>query len=142
MEDERNHSQTNKQQTMNLFCVMAHHLTDEQKVGWDNITTLWDVNPELMNQVKSIDPEDSWDAIMSLSEKIMDAIPDDATHFCFAGEPALSMIVNSMAFSDGFIVVQSTTRRESVDVPQKDGSVKKVSVFRHVQWREWFTDID
>jgi hypothetical protein len=99
---------------------------------------------------------------------VVEAHKVGATHFYCAGEPTLAMWANLYASAhshspqyvlqkitrytprkDGggwfflgeipfMSCIVSTTRRESVDVVQSDGSIKKSAIFNHVQWRALF----
>lgn len=171
---------------MKTFVIMSHKLTDEQITDLNSeVILLSNVNPELAQVVKQIDPSASLDDIMKLSLRcIEEAVKSDCKQMICMGEPCFSMWVNLFAscshhvtyffnklemkhlhdfieshhietdhgdmINDGyswigvdgeefeFKCLQSTTKRESVDVVQDDGSVRKVSTFRHVQWRSFF----
>jgi hypothetical protein len=142
-----------------LFVAMSHVLTEEQKkaagveLGVYKIVTLEEVNPQLQEQLKAVPA--SWDIsqIKELSLSIVYAAHAEmATHFYMVGEPALTYWCNYYAqrqltdvltingvFHEPFPlkVVQSTTERTSVEKINEDGSVSKLSVFKHVIWRKW-----
>ncbi len=122
--------------TKNLFVCMSHKLTAEQRDGWGNIV---EVSDDLKKQTSQISPEATLPEIKKLASNIVaEAINAKATHILVAGEPTLMLHANLIAHQKGIICVQSTTRRDTVEAIQPDGSVIKTQVFRHVQWREMF----
>ena len=133
--------------------------------GATKFITLQEVSPELSKNCQQVDPSASLADIQKIAEKVVKCAADNnATHFYFAGEPTLAMWANLYAYYwigypekisgewrsvvtntilnttkvKPMICVQSTTERISQDVPQSDGSVKKISTFSHVQWRKLF----
>ena len=52
------------------------------------------------------------------------------------GAPYLMSYLESALKSKGISPVYAFSKRESIDQPQPDGSVKKVAVFRHAGWVE------
>ena len=133
-----------------LFIVMSHTLTDAQiddfiaNYGTTEFVTLQDVNPELSKLCQNLDPRLSTANIRELAVTICSiASSEKATHLYIAGEPSLVFWVSMYAeklwsapYINKMTCVQSTTKRISKDIPQPDGSVKKISSFSHVQWRE------
>jgi len=135
------------------------------KYGETSFVTLQDINPELSKRCQQVDPANSLDQVMDLAKEVVKCASDNgATHFYCVGEPTLTMWANIYAHywlgypdhttSDWLSVatntildtpevkpmkcVQSTTQRISQDIPQEDGSLRKISTFSHVQWRELF----
>lgn len=53
------------------------------------------------------------------------------------GEPGMQTAIVRAAQRAGRVAVYSTTRRESVEEVATDGSVRKVSRFAHVRFREY-----
>ena len=144
-----------------LFIVMSHTITQAQrddftnKYGETSFITLQEVNPELSKQCQQVDPSATTVDIKELAGKVVECAADNnATHFYIAGEPTLAMWANiyannwlspvgsdTLPMGESFpymVCIQSTTQRTSVDEVQSDGSVKKISIFSHVQWREIF----
>ena len=140
---------------------MSHTLTQAQKddfvasYGATKFITLQEVNPELSKNCQQVAPSAAIVDIKELADKVVKCAADyNATHFYCTGEPTLAMWANiyannwlSPAGSDVLPMgesfpymtcVQSTTQRTSVDEVQSDGSIKKLSIFSHVQWREIF----
>jgi hypothetical protein len=147
-----------------LFVAFSHQLTPSQAEGWDNIIMLSEVNLQLQKQMSAIPADATLEEIQTIAEAIVvEAQKNGATHFYCTGEPTLTLWTNlyaSQAYSNeieaenqasvivgakrGFswktrlICVQSTTKRESLETIQPDGSIVKISVFNHVQWRDMF----
>lgn len=118
-----------------LVVFMAHSLTPEQKEGWDEIV---DMKEKSSVNFTQIDPEATSMEIYDMAQTMFnEAREEGATHVSLMGEPCLMHNMYMWCANNDITFVQSTTRRESKDIPQEDGSVKKISVFRHVQWREW-----
>lgn len=126
-----------------LFVAFSHSLTSEQisdaqkTLGIDEIVSLGESNPELQKMVSNVDPEATPQHIMVLAQNLInEASKANATHFYMAGEPALFLYSTLFANKYGLKVVQSTTKRESVETTKPDGTVIKTAIFKHVQWRE------
>jgi hypothetical protein len=126
-----------------LFVCFAHSLTPDQKEGWDEIIELKTANPELWAWVCNVPPTATLSEIISKVDELLDnVLHTTATHFYCAGEPTLAMWANIGVQENiyGLTPVVSTTERVSQDIAQADGSVRKVSTFKHVQWRALFRD--
>jgi hypothetical protein len=126
---------------MCLIVVMSHQLTDDQvndakaSLGVNEVVQLVTDNAL---QARTIPASMSFrDVEMLANEIVTDAENQGATHFSIMGEPALVCSAMINAHHRDLTCVQSTTERVSQDLPQPDGTVKKVSVFKHVQWRVW-----
>lgn len=120
----------------NLFVCMSHTLTPDQEIGWDIVSV---VSADLKKLTSQVSPDATLLEIKELAEKVVaEAIEAKATHILVAGEPTLMLHANLLAHKKGLNCVQSTTRRDTVETPQADGSVVKTQIFRHVQWREMF----
>jgi hypothetical protein len=93
---------------------------------------------DVANACKVIDPETSYSQVRGLAaDAVGTALGMDATHISVMGEPALVTAAFDFAEHNGLTFVQSTTKRVSKDIPQEDGTTKKISEFKHVQWRVW-----
>lgn len=149
-----------------LFVAFSHTLTEGQissaieDLGVERVITLREVNPELQARMSQVPAKSSLGEVKELALEILaEALLNGATHFFIAGEPTLMTWGNifaggmSLNPSGGFDLfrslggwskklplkcVQSTTERISEDIPQKDGTVKKVQIFKHVAWRPMF----
>ena len=119
-----------------LFVCISHTMTSEQEQGWEQITL---VSSDVKKRTSQISPMATLDEIKKLaSEVVSEAVACGATHILCAGEPTLALHVALQAHGLGIVPTQSTTRRESQDVVQPDGSILKTAVFKHVQWRDMF----
>lgn len=109
------------------------------------ITTLKDENPELQAQMSAIPADATLQDIKIMAASIVaEAVKVGATHFFCTGEPTLTWWANFYAgyqeanIKETLICLQSTTERQSSEVENPDGTVRKVQTFKHVQWREMF----
>jgi hypothetical protein len=50
------------------------------------------------------------------------------------GAPAMMRPLEDALFAYGIQAVFAFSKRESIDQPQPDGSVRKVAIFRHAGW--------
>jgi hypothetical protein len=64
------------------------------------------------------------------------AVGMGATHAMIGGAPYFMATLEEALCERGIEPVYSFSRRESVDSPQPDGSVRKVATFRHSGWVE------
>ena len=128
-----------------MFVILSHTLTEDQKkdamhtLGVSEFILLKDVNPELQEKVSNFDPELSTDDVYDLAIEVYNTITEVNPLFvCMQGEAGLQFLVWTIitsAENRHIIIAQSTTKRTSVDILQPDGAVKKVSEFKHIQWR-------
>jgi hypothetical protein len=123
-----------------FFNVMSHDLTDEQrtiveKAGFDIV----ELPGDLREQWKKVPPDADPAFIARLAAAVrtfmseqLEAYPSFAL---IQGEPVLCF--NLALMTDPVVPLVATTKRESIEVKQPDGSVKKESVFKHVQFRPY-----
>lgn len=128
--------------TQTLFVAFSHSLTEGQvsdakkSLGVEKIVTLQEVDPILQKEFSQVPADASTEDIKELALKVVDrAVKAGASHFYVAGEPGVVIHASLTADLADIKVVQSTTARDSVEEIQKDGTVKKTVVFKHVQWR-------
>lgn len=118
-----------------LLVVMNHELTEEQKVGWDELVILSNVS-KTSDIVKNISPIAKVEEIKELAMAIvLIALLHKCTHIAIMGEPTLVLHTAMIADEVDIKPVTATSERISVDEPQPDGSIKKISKFQHVMWR-------
>lgn len=119
-----------------LFVCTSHVLTPEQLEGWSEVVY---VSKETNDLTRQIPADASLQDVKALANRVLAEVCNtDATHFFCVGEPTLTLHANMLANTVGFVCVQSTTERKSVDQVQPDGTIHKTAVFKHVQWREMF----
>ena len=120
---------------------MSHSISEDQVTGAKRelgVDTVEQMTGVVADACKNIDPEAKFYQLKGLAADIIGtAINEDATHISVMGEPALVTAAYDFAQHNGLTFVQSTTKRISEDIPQEDGTVKKVAMFKHVQWRIW-----
>lgn len=124
-----------------LFLVFNHRLTPEQvadaRVSLDvndfvplpqDLQQDWsDVPPDLSDITDHIAPVCSW-----LERQ---ARPGDAV--LVHGDFGACHLVVGRVIKQGLIPVYSTTRRETEEKPQPDGSIRVERVFRHSRFRQY-----
>ena len=124
-----------------LVVVMSHKLNEDQVVDANvslGVKKVIQITGLVADAAKQIDPEASHEQIRGIAADIAGTAKSmGATHFSLMGEPALVCAAAHFAEKMGMTFVQSTTKRVSEDIPQEDGSIKKVATFKHVMWRKW-----
>jgi hypothetical protein len=120
--------------TSAIFCT-AHTPTAEQGVGFDTFTELKTVAPEL--HAKLVNCPSDVKSLNALATELVCGVLPHYTHAVLPiGSPAFQMVLaQHLARAVGSIEVPvilfSDTARVSEDAVQADGSVKKISVFKH-----------
>ena len=69
-------------------------------------------------------------------ELVKEAQSLDCEFIAMTGEPALTFHIWTIALKNSIGLLQSTTKRDTIEKVQDDGSVVKTQIFKHVQWRE------
>lgn len=114
-----------------LWCS-PHQPTKEQGA---NYILLKDVNPELFQ--KLINSPDNRDELEKLAEKlIVFAEKNNYEIYQPAGSPAFQFVLGYLSYPTQIKFNYAHTERESEDVPQEDGTIKKISIFRHKKFIE------
>jgi len=122
-----------------LLVMIQHQLTPEQlqelnDLGFDNdnIEYLRDIDPALFGQVSNC-PGDTT-GLWKLASDMHTACDWYHAVLLPIGSPAFMTMFTSLLFGDESLppkLLFSHSERESEDIPQEDGSVKKVSTFKH-----------
>lgn len=125
--------------------MTSHQLTDEQREAVERAgMEIVEMPEDLKKKWASVDPE--------ADAAEVDRMSGEFIHFLFydlnledgereavvllQGEPVLVYsVLHWMVEMPYLIPVVATTRRESVETKDADGTVRKVSVFRHVRFR-------
>lgn len=124
-----------------LFLLFNHSLTESQEhdarlsLGINRIVELpsglkarWsEVPPELPELKRHIEPVKNW--LASQAQK--------GDYVLIQGDFGVSFLMVNYAFQQGLIPVYATTRRQIVEEPQKDGSVKVTRQFKHEIFRKY-----
>ena len=128
----------------NLFWASAHKPTAQQLEEIECIypgAELQYLPQELQEKINDCPPLRR--DLIKLAQNVIKYIGKDAVIFQLGGSPAFQIIFgretvefypDSMAFNAPLTIWNAFSKRESQDCPQEDGSVKKVSVFRHVRF--------
>lgn len=118
-----------------MLVAMSHKLTDKQIADFDGEVVISNKYTNL--NCSRISPNASNAEIKEMAKAIVnEAILCNCTHIGANGEPALTFHIWREAIELNLIVVQSTTERVSSEITLPDGTIKKISNFNHVQWRE------
>jgi hypothetical protein len=126
--------------SVKFFNVMSHDLTEDQRTvveraGFEVVELPGDLKQRWGNIPPDVDPAyiaQLAAAVRCFMTEQLEAYPSFAL---IQGEPVLCFNLALMA--DPVVPLVATTRRESIEVKQSDGSVKKESIFRHVQFRPY-----
>lgn len=126
-----------------FFNISSHNLTQDQKnnlpKGCNKVIEL----PENLKKMwGSIPAEEDWELlnvvkpILDFIEKIMGKDFRNGS-FLVQGEPATVMSLVLEIQERYGTCYCALTSRESQEVQQADGSIRKVAVFRHKGWRKY-----
>ena len=123
-----------------FFNITSHSLTDEQRkivegAGFEVV----ELPEDLKKQWGNVPPDADSVCVAQLAVAVRCFITEKYEAYpSFAliqGEPVLCFDLAWMAAP--VVPLAATTRRESIEVKQPDGSVAKQSVFKHVQFRPY-----
>ena len=120
---------------------MSHNLNQNQINGLNEMglepILISDVNSDLANQCKQIDPNFNKTDIQQIADSVVKtAISEGATHLMIQGEPSLFFSAVETAKQKGISCLIATTQRVSVERENADGSIVKTNVFKHVKFRQ------
>ncbi len=116
-----------------LWCS-PHTPTEEQLESLNrmgNLLFLKDVNPDLMNQLNNT-PSLRSECMFLAIDILTLATELDAKIVQLGGSPMFLFVAASVI--GGGRVIFADSERVSEDIPQPDGSVKKISIFKHKGW--------
>ena len=124
-----------------ILVVISHNLNDDQVNGLNemglNPVLISDVNSDLANQCKQIDPNFNKTDIQQIADSVVKtAVSVGATHLMIQGEPSLFFSAVENAKGRGLQCLIATTQRVSVERENADGTVVKTNVFKHVKFRQ------
>ncbi len=125
----------------NVLVVMSHNLNQEQINGLNemglNPVILSNVNSDLANTCKQIDPNFSKADIQKIADSVVrEAVSLGATTLMIQGEPSLFFSAVENAKDRGLQCLVATSERVSVERENADGTVVKTNVFKHVKFRQ------
>jgi hypothetical protein len=116
-----------------LWCANHQPLPEqlESLLLMGNLLFLKDIAPNLM--IRLTNTPSNRDACKELADEISDvALENDAKIVQLGGSPLFLVMASPIIGSGRMIFADSD--RISEDIPQQDGSVKKISTFRHKGW--------
>lgn len=118
----------------NFLWCSPHTPTEEQFYSLNNqhpLLLLKDIDPELAERLSNT-PRDRRDCQRLADEVSATAEQHDAMIVQLGGSPLFLVMAAGVIGSGRMIFAES--ERVSEDIPQPDGSVKKISTFRHKGW--------
>ena len=127
---------------MKAVIVLNHIPTDEmikdlkENYNVDEIINLKIVAPDIMQKFSNIpfEKEQMLEIASDIYACVMQYIPDMVI---IAGEPRVCrIIVNTLSY-DRIPCYSPYSKRESQDIKQSDGSIKKVSTFKYIGLAEY-----
>jgi hypothetical protein len=119
----------------NLWCSIHQPSKDQlaELAELGKIVFLADVNPLLQDKLNN-SPIDSKELYELASELISFIIENDYFPVQVGGSIAFQYTLGKIAADIPFAVKYAHSERVSIDEPQADGSVKKISVFKHIKF--------
>ncbi len=124
---------------MRFVFVMQHQPTIEQLESAGKIGDIVQLEDKKLLNVPD-DPALGRDFFVKRAEEIEVALggfsSDDTVQAM--GQQQLATAINARAKKTGAVLVESVTARESVEVTQPDGSVKKENIFRFKGFRPMY----
>jgi hypothetical protein len=121
-----------------IFNCTSHTLTAEQRVGFDVVELPADLKAQ-WGQVTELSKEGIADDVVSI---VTQTFAGSGYGFegvvLVQGHPGVTyMVISRLKGMPGIVPVYAESVRDSVEEQQPDGSVKKMSVFRHLGFREY-----
>lgn len=124
---------------VNLVNVSNHKLTAEQTVGFTKIV---DLPEELKKEWANITPENIEAVIANVHSWIREQGEHFETVIHIAGQMSAVHVLLTLLQASEYTCVYSFTERVSEDIPQEDGSVKKIISFKHKGWVEYINPLN
>jgi hypothetical protein len=123
---------------MVIFNCTSHSLTLEQREGFDVIELPSNLKAQ-WGQVTEFSKEGIADDVVGIvTQTFAGAGYDFKGMVLVQGHPGVTyMVVSRLKGMPGIVPVYAESVRDSVEEQQPDGSVKKVSVFRHLGFRRY-----
>ena len=132
---------SSKKSEKSLFVVMNHRITDAQvkdaaqTLGVEKIVNM----PENLKKVwENIPPElPEIRHLLVPFEKWLEGAARKNDVVLIQGDFGVCYLMVNLVLKKGLVPVYATTKREVVEVPQADGSVRTERHFRHVMFRKY-----
>ena len=122
-----------------ILCVLNHQLTDDQIQGLHvlfdgsvTIDVLSNINSSLADNLKNT-PANIADCAI-LADKLLKLTVNYDFIIFPVGSPLFQDVFHQKNMAFGVPRLYSDTARDSIDVPQLDGSIVKKTVFKHRAW--------
>ena len=120
----------------NYVWCSPHTPTAEQLEGFDTVTYLKDIDPELFNTICNLDPDAD---LYGIAKALLYRFNENTALLQPAGSPAFQFNLGKV-YARGYatelpVVMYAISKRISEDIPQPDGTIKKISIFKHLGWQ-------
>ena len=112
-----------------------HTPTNDQKNYLDGALYLKDIDPDLLRKLTNIGLDTD---LESLADKLLDLCAEHNIDVLVqpAGSPKFMTVLGVQNYKRNAIeIVFAVSERISKDIPQADGTVKKISQFKHLGWK-------
>ncbi|MDP8320849.1 MAG: CRISPR-associated protein Csx20 [Candidatus Stygibacter australis] len=123
-----------------LHLFFSHKLTTNQeeeifgKLGCEKVVKLPE---ELLSQWSQIKPEGEITILLKPFLEYLKEETSEKDYVLVQGEFGVSFAVVSWCLKNERIPVYATTRRVVEETKQVDGSIKKINIFKHIQFRRY-----
>ncbi len=125
----------------NLFLLFNHTLTaDQERQASDSlgISRIVSLPGELQELWSNIPPEPSEvEPYLARVKQWLGSQAQAGDYALIQGDFGATYLLVRFALERGLVPVCSTTRREALEEPQEDGSLKVVHRFKHVRFRKY-----
>jgi len=118
---------------------LNHPLSEQQKVDLSrnyDVSAIVEMSNKLKGLFSQVPAEAGKQEIVKLAKKFVD-FTGDAQIAVVQGEHTLSFAIVKLLQEQGKTCLVATTKRESQEITNPDGSVRKMNVFKHVRFREY-----
>jgi len=125
----------------NLFVLINHKLTRNQikdSANFLRVNKIYEPEEEIKNIWSNISPEGALDLNnLNLIINWLEISANKNDYVLVQGEFGSTFYIVDFCFQHGLIPIYATSKREYKEIKLEDGSVKRIHVFRHVQFRKY-----
>ena len=121
--------------------ITENQMTELKNLGYDKVIKLSELAPELAGTLSNT--SDDVEELEAIVNRLDEHCRDTGAAVLPVGSPAFMFLFSKKrawwdmdGIGDNYKVFFAHSERESKDQPQPDGSVKKISVFKHVRFFE------
>ena len=124
-----------------LHLLFSHHLTEPQEKEAKKILNCNSIKPlpfELMQLWTQIPPEGEIDdSLLNKFKDYLYAVSLEGDFVLVQGDFGVTFNIVNWCLQNKRIPIYATTNRIAKLIKNPDGSVKKINVFKHIQFREY-----